>query len=231
LDPAPALKQIEETLKGWEAKTAYQRIARPFVPGVKGEHVVIETPDKANAVYAAGLTFPISDADPDDPALEVADFLFGSGTLSSRLGVRVRQKEGLSYGVRSAFSADSLDKSAKFQMLAICNPKNIDKVNASILDETDKMRKEGASETEVKEAKKAFLSAAKVSRGSDGTIASELKQLLYAGRTFAYEVDLEKKIEALTAEEVSAAFKKYIDPTKLVIVEAGDFKKKGPTEK
>jgi zinc protease len=44
-------------------------------------------------------------------------------------------------------------------------------------------------------------------------------------------VDLEKKIEALTAEEVSAAFKKYIDPTKLVIVEAGDFKKKGPTEK
>ena len=67
---------------------------------------MIETPDKANAVYAAGLTFPMNDADPDDPALEVADFLFGSGTLSSRLGVRVRQKEGLSYGVLSRFSAD-----------------------------------------------------------------------------------------------------------------------------
>ena len=83
----------------------------------------------------------------------------------------------------------------------------------------------------MKEAKKAFLSAAKVSRGSDGTIAAELKQLIHAGRTFAYEVDLEKKIEALTAEEVSAAFKKYIDPANLVIVEAGDFKKKGPSEK
>jgi zinc protease len=231
LDPAPALKRMEETLKGWKAKTAYKRIDRPFVAGVKGERVVIETPDKANAVYAAGLTFPLGDADPDDPALEVADFLFGSGTLSSRLGVRVRQKEGLSYGVRSQFGADSLDKSARFQIMAICNPKNIDKVNASVLDETEKMRKEGASETEVQEAKKAFLSAAKVNRGADGTIAAEMKQLLYAGRTFAYEVDLEKKIEALTAEEVSAAFKKYIDPTKLVIVEAGDFKKKGPSEK
>ena len=55
--------------------------------------------------------------------------------------------------------------------------------------------------------------------------------MLYAGRTFAYEVDLEKKIGALPAEEVSAAFKKYIDPTKLVIVEAGEFKKKAATEK
>lgn len=44
-------------------------------------------------------------------------------------------------------------------------------------------------------------------------------------------MDLEKKIAALTAEEVSAAFKKYIDPAKLVIVEAGDFKKKGAAEK
>ena len=81
------------------------------------------------------------------------------------------------------------------------------------------------------EAKKAYLAAKKVARGSDGTVASELKELLYAGRTFEYEIGLEKKIEALTAEEVSAAFRKYIDPDKLVIVEAGDFKKKGAAEK
>ena len=163
-DAAPALKRMDETLKGWNAKTAYKRIDRPFVPGVKGEKIVIETPDKANAVYAAGLTFPMSDASPDDPAMEVADFLFGSGTLSSRLGVRVRQKEGLSYGVRSQFSAAALDKSAKFLMLAICNPRNINKVNASILDETEKCARKARAKTEVKEAKKAFLSAAKVSR-------------------------------------------------------------------
>ncbi len=200
LDPAAALKQMDEILKGWKAQTPYARIERPAVAGVKGERLVIETPDKANAVYLAGLTFPMTDADPDDPALEVADFVFGSGTLSSRLGVRVRQKEGLSYGVRSQFSADSLDPSAHFQIYAICNPKNIDKVDASVLDETEKLRKEGAGVKEVEEAKKAYLAAQKVARGSDGAVASELKQLLYAGRTFEYEIDLEKKIDALTAE-------------------------------
>ena len=36
-DAAPALQRIDETLKGWQAKTPYKRIDRPFVPGVKGE--------------------------------------------------------------------------------------------------------------------------------------------------------------------------------------------------
>ena len=35
----------------------------------------------------------------------------------------------------------------------------------------------------------------------------------------------EKKIAALTPEDVRTAFKKHIDPKKLVIIRAGDFKK------
>ena len=37
--------------------------------------------------------------------------------------------------------------------------------------------------------------------------------------------DLEKRIAALTPEDVKAAFHKVIDPKKLVIIRAGDFKK------
>ena len=46
------------------------------------------------------------------------------------------------------------------------------------------------------------------------------------GRTLAYDAELEKKISALTAGEVNAAFRKYMDPKALVIIRAGDFKKK-----
>ena len=57
----------------------------------------------------------MNDTDPDDPgAGGGATSCFGGGTLSSRLGNRVRQKEGLSYGVRSQYGADSLDKSARY---------------------------------------------------------------------------------------------------------------------
>ncbi len=198
-DAAPVLKQMEAALQGWKAKTPYARVERRFVEGVKAERIVIETPDKANAVYLAGETFPLSDADPEDPALEVADFIFGSGTLSSRLGVRVRQKEGLSYGVSSRFGAESLDQSASLQISAICNPQNIDKVDAAVLDETDKMLKNGVSLTEVREAASAYLASRKVGRASDGAIAGQLDGLLSVGRTFAYEVDLERKLSGADA--------------------------------
>jgi zinc protease len=49
---------------------------------------------------------------------------------------------------------------------------------------------------------------------------------LHAGRTFAYYADLEKKIAALTPAQVSETFRKYIQPKRLVIVHAGDFKTK-----
>ena len=200
--------------------------------GVKGEQIVIETPDKANAVYVAGVTFPMSDADPEDPALEVADFIFGSGTLSSRLGVRVRQKEGLSYGVSSRFRrrvAGQIGEISDYRRSAI--RKNIDKVDAAVLDETDKMLKNGVSETEVREAKKAYLASREGRPRLGRRDRRPARRLLSAGRTFAYEVDLEKKLAALTAEQVSAAFKQYVNPAKLVIVEAGDFKKNAAPEK
>jgi zinc protease len=38
-----------------------------------------------------------------------------------------------------------------------------------------------------------------------------------------WEADFEKKIAALTPEQISAAMKRRIDPKKLVVVSAGDF--------
>ena len=52
--------------------------------------------------------------------------------------------------------ADALDPSGLFLMLAITNPKNINKVDTAIADELGKMIKSGATEKEVLEAKKAF---------------------------------------------------------------------------
>jgi zinc protease len=43
-----------------------------------------------------------------------------------------------------------------------------------------------------------------------------------------YHAEQEKKLQALTPEQVTAAFRKHIDPAKLGVVVAGDFEKKSP---
>jgi zinc protease len=225
-DPEAVKRVIQEILVNWKAEVPFQRIARPAKTDVPGSRKEILTPDKENAVYVAGEMFPLTDTDPDYPALEIANFLFGGGTLSSRLGNRVRQKEGLSYGVRSQFQADGLDKSARFSMFVICNPTNMSKVDKAIAEELDKLLKEGVQETELAEARESLLKQRQVQRANDMMLAGTLTEELFLGRTFEYDADLEKKIAALKPQDVNAAIRKHFSPEKLVIIHAGDFKKK-----
>src|SRR5262249_26412867 len=48
-DPAAVTGKLETLFKGWTSSVPYRRIPRPAHPEVKGERVVINTPDKANA--------------------------------------------------------------------------------------------------------------------------------------------------------------------------------------
>jgi zinc protease len=229
-DPQTATELVNDFLKDWKSRVRYERIARPARTDVAGGKTVLETPDKASAVYMAGLMLARTDAEPDHAALEVGDYLFGGGPLTSRLANRIRQKEGLSYGVGSRYSADAVDRSAQFMMFAICNPANMPKVEKGIAEELERVRKDGVEEKELGEAKAAYLKALAVARSNDEGVLALLSEDLLAGRTTAYYAGLEKKVAALTVAEVNEALRKYLDPKRLVIVEAGDFKGKGGTE-
>ena len=93
-----------------------------------------------------------------------------------------------------------------------------------IAEELALLLSKGVTEAELGRAKQGYLQQQQVSRTSDGTLASILGESLFVDRTMAYYSDLEKKINALTPEQVLAALKKRIDPKRLVIVDAGDLK-------
>lgn len=222
-DPDACLPILRETLAGWKSVKAYARIASPAPPEIAGSEHKINTPDKANATFTAGLAFPMRDDDPDYPALLMGNYIFGSGTLSSRLGDRIRQKEGLSYGVTSSLGVSSQDPSAGFTITAIVNPKNIARLQQCAVEELDLLLRNGVTADELDRARAGYLQALKLGRGSDPALGSTLGNLRYLGRTMAWEADLEKKIAGLTTEQVNVALKRRIDPKRLVIVTAGDF--------
>jgi zinc protease len=64
-----------------------------------------------------------------------------------------------------------------------------------------------------------------VSRSNDGELARSLGQRAFQNRTLAWDADLEKRVGALTPEQINAAMKKFINPAKICKVEAGDFAK------
>jgi zinc protease len=225
-DENACLPILKETLAGWKAAKPYARIASPLTTEAAASQHKINTPDKANATFTAGLLFPLRDDDPDYPALVMGNYIFGGGTLSSRLGNRIRQKEGLSYGVTSGLTVSPQDRRAGFTISAIVNPQNIDRLQQCAIEELDRLLREGVTAEELDQARAGYLQAQKVGRASDVALAGTLGGLRYLDRTMAWEADLEKKIAALTPEQVKTALQKHIDPTKLVVVTAGDFETK-----
>ena len=100
-DEAATIKVFSAAVSGWKSKKPFERIARTAEKPPKPETIRIETPDKANAMYFAGLLLPLKDDHPDYPALVVGNEVLGGSGFASRLMSRIREKEGLSYGVMS----------------------------------------------------------------------------------------------------------------------------------
>ena len=221
-DSETNLAILKTTLAGWKAAQPYARIVSTVPNGLAGGRHEINTPDKANATYVAGLVFPLRDDSPDYPALVIGNYILGSSTLSSRLGDRIRQKEGLSYGVSSGLTVSSWDQRAALSITAISNPKNVPRVEVAVREELQRLLHDGVTPEELAKAKEGYLQARKIGRADDQSLAGLLTRLRDLDRTAAFEGDLDRNIQSLTPEQVSKALRKNINPNALYGVTAGD---------
>jgi len=224
-DPAEVRKVAEEELGTWKSPAPYQLVLRTR-DKVAAANQMIETPDKANAVFMGGFVTEMNQEHPDYPTMMFANQMFG-GDLKSRLWRRIREKEGFSYGVSSAFIASARSNFAQFMVQATCMPQNILKVEAAFKDELAKLLKDGFTEEEIAAAKKSYLEQRALGRSQDAGLARVLAQNAQFGWTMTREAELEQKVSALTAAQLNAAVKKYLDPAAISYFKAGDFKKAG----
>jgi zinc protease len=221
-DPEALSKLVEELFGNWKSPSPYARIPSRYFEREALEQTV-PTPDKANAVLRAAVNLPLRDDNPDYPALVLGNYLLG-GTGSARLPARVREKEGLSYSTYSYLSAGSLDAAGAFGLSSIYAPQNRERVETAIREELARALDQGFTDAEFESARKGFLEARRLARAQDRAIAGRLSNYLYLGRSFAWDVDFEKRIAALTPAEVRDALRRHIDPKKLSFLKAGDFK-------
>jgi zinc protease len=223
-DPEQLLPAVDEFTQGWSSDVKFERLGRVSVNNEKGDREQIVTPDKPNAAYIAAMTIPMRDDHPDYAALSIGNFVLGSSGLSSRLGDRLRQKEGLSYTVQSSLQPSAVDERTTFFLFAISNPDNAPKVHVAIQEELAKLLEKGITAEELEAAKAGYLQEQQVQRTEDRAIVQMLESYAFIGRDMKFVADFEDKISKLTIEEVNAALKKHIDPQRLFIVQAGDFK-------
>lgn len=215
-------KVINAELGAWKSKQPFERIIKPYKPAIH-ELKVIQTPDKQMALLALGLNMPLQDTAADYPAIRIAAYILGE-SMKSRIWHRLREHGGLSYGAGSWLEASKQTSNAVLGIYAMAASDNADKALNALKEEYEKWAQKGVTDVELKDSKASFRSMVDNLLANDSYVVSALSSNLELGRTFQFQADLLKQIDALSINDVQAALNKYVKPAPLAEVKAGDFK-------
>ncbi len=213
--------QLSSGIGDWTSAMAFTRVPQPALD-IPAAQFRIEVKDKQNAVVESKLEFALRESDREYQALRLAAQAFGAGG-TGRLWNRVREKEGLSYGVGAQLTGGQFDANSNWTMYAITAPQNADKVKLALDDELMRARRDGFTADELKRAKDAIAASNRLARAQDAALARTLTSFVERGKTPKYFAELDALRAELTLDEVNAAFRKYVAPEKMVFGDAGDF--------
>ena len=224
IDAAAIGGMLEKSLGAFKSKSPCAPVGQKYFD-VKGGTESILIPDKKNAMLYGGINIPIKDTDPDYVALEIGDEMLGGGTfISSRVSNRLRENEGMSYGAGTFVNASARYAVGTWGVYAIFNPMYKNRLDSAFKDEVNKALRGGFTADELNKCVTAWLAQRKTLLGVDQYLVFHQANYLEEGRDLGFDSDYEEKAKALTTDQVNAVLRKYINPDKMMLVYAGDFK-------
>jgi zinc protease len=222
MDAAAVKRALETAFGNWKSPTAYTRVPQPLTPE-KPTLLTFKTPDKQNAFMQVQQAIPLSDNDPEYAAVLLGNYMLGLGG-NSRLWKRIREKEGLSYDVRSQVGWNNYEQNSSWFATAIFAPQNRAKVETAFREEITRMLKDGFTQEELAEGRQGLVSFRRLSRAQDPGLASSLAGNLKLNRSFAVSQKVDDQLTALTLDQVNTAMRKHLKPEQFVFGFGGDFK-------
>ena len=187
---------------------------------LKKESVYLK--DKLQSDIFIGHAGNLRRTDPDFYKMNIANYILGGSSLSSRLSKRVRDNSGLTYTIYSIINA-SYGK-GDFTIYFGSNNNNVDKAIELTKDELNKFVRDGITEEELKKAKASLIDSF-VSRNLSTyrSITSTLAGIEFYNLGEDYINNYPNIVNSLTLSQINAAIKKYIHPDKLNIVISGEY--------
>jgi zinc protease len=220
VDAQKTMATVERLFKSLPAgkKPVYREArARPGEP----TRSVVTLRGKANMNLIYGEASGLRRTDPDYEAALIANAAVGQTALSSRIGKRVRDTEGLSYSLSSRFAmSDELD--GVWQVNVFVAPMNLAKAMKSTREEIETYCKEGITPEEVETQKSFFSGNYRVGLGSNSGVAGALVVAEKFGYGPKYLDEFPDRVGRVTLAEVNAAIRAHLDPRALHLVVSGD---------
>ena len=196
------------------------RAAQPAAPA-SGARQDVAMAGKTSVTVVMGQPSGLRYADPDYQALRLATAILGDG-FTGRLMANVRDKEGLTYDVRSLLQNDMFND-GDWRLSGSFAPDLLDQGIASTQRQLKLWYDKGVTPVEVSARKSNVIGAFKVALTTTEGMAGTLLAAVNRGYDVAWLDELPARVNALTTEQVNAAIKKHLKPETMVLVKAGTF--------
>jgi len=164
---------------------------------------------------------PFNDADPnDEEAVDLLNRILAGGVLTSRIGVELRDKQGLIYGIKSELWGPN-DRIGYWKMNTQTAPKNVEKVISGIFTEIQNLLTGGVTDEELISVKRRALRLLPLYTETPDDIATIVYDMLRKKEpldSFDRKAD---RILAVSKDDIMRVAKKYLTLDRCMIVVDG----------
>ncbi len=219
ITPEEAKPVFEKWFGGWKAAGAKPAVTLPAVPVNKPSTVNVPDPAQVQDSVELALQLPIDRFHADYYALQLGNHVLGGGFYATRLYRDLRQKNGYVYNVDNSLSAS--ETRATYSVTYGCDPENVSKARALVEQDLGAMRTTNVTAAELQQAKALLLRQIAMSEASEDAVGGGYIARALVGLPLDESTRAAQRYFALTADQVRAAFEKWIHPEAFVQVVRG----------
>lgn len=192
----------------------------PTAPAPKNQRkvVVVDQPDAVQTQFGmVGVGVPRNH--PDWLALSVANQVLG-GSFNSRLNLRLRAKEGLTYGANSSIESNRL--AGMWNATSFTRTEETANAMKVMLEVISDFKKNPATPAELNEATAYLSGVFAIQSETANAVAGRVLTMALNGLPADYWQTYRDRVRKTTAAEVSAAVERHVQPDQLTIVAVGN---------
>jgi zinc protease len=222
---ADTQSEVTKAFAGWSGGQDYVRPAKPASTTAASE-VSVPLADKPSVSMLLGQATGLRYSDPDTLALRIGTAILGRG-FTGRLMSTVRDKEGLTYNIGATVADDSIVDGV-WETSASFAPTLLSKGVESTRRELVKWWTDGVTDQELAARKQGAIGSYFVGMSTTLGLAETILINTQRGFDPTWLDGFPKAVKALTREQVNAAIKAHLNPSTMVLVEAGSVVAKAP---
>jgi zinc protease len=219
ITPEEARAVVEKYFGSWQESGEKPNVVLPPVPQNKPSAVNVPDPAQVQDTVNLSEELEMNRFSPDYYALQVGNHVLGGGFYATRLYRDLRQNAGLVYNVNDALEAS--ETRAVYTIDYGCDPDKVSKARGMVQQELVSMQKSEVSPAELQQSKALLLRRIPLAESSEDAVAGGLVARAKIGLPLDEPFRAAQKYFSMTADQVRAAFAKWIDPGAFVQVVRG----------